>query len=75
MQQAQQQQPLSQQDFQNLLACLQNALNANPEVQKQAEAFLSSLDSRPGFSSALAVRCTSGWQTRALAIEADTATP
>ncbi|KAG2485576.1 hypothetical protein HYH03_015738 [Edaphochlamys debaryana] len=47
-------QPLSQQDYASLLACLQNALNQNPEVQKQAEAYIQSLDSRPGFSSALA---------------------
>ncbi|EFJ44088.1 hypothetical protein VOLCADRAFT_95713 [Volvox carteri f. nagariensis] len=47
-------QPLSQQDYNSLLSCLLNALNPNPEVQKQAEAYLQSLDSRPGFSSALA---------------------
>ncbi|PNW86254.1 hypothetical protein CHLRE_02g078885v5 [Chlamydomonas reinhardtii] len=47
-------QPLTQQDFASLLSCLQNALNQNPEVQKQAEAYIQSLDSRAGFSSALA---------------------
>ncbi|GLC33673.1 hypothetical protein PLESTB_000102300 [Pleodorina starrii] len=47
-------QPLSQQDYNSLLSCLLNALNQNPEVQKQAEAYIQSLDSRPGFSSALA---------------------
>ncbi|KAG2435382.1 hypothetical protein HXX76_007454 [Chlamydomonas incerta] len=47
-------QPLTQQDFASLLSCLQNALNQNPEVQKQAEAYIQSLDSRSGFSSALA---------------------
>ncbi|GFR48983.1 hypothetical protein Agub_g11001, partial [Astrephomene gubernaculifera] len=47
-------QPLTQQDYNNLLSCLLNALNQNPEVQKQAEAYIQSLDSRPGFSSALA---------------------
>ena len=53
-------QPLTQQDFASLLSCLQNALNQNPEVQKQAEAYIQSLDSRAGFSSALAVcKCAS----------------
>ncbi|GIM07011.1 hypothetical protein Vretimale_11220 [Volvox reticuliferus] len=47
-------QPISQQDYNILLSCLLNALNQNPEVQKQAEAYIQSLDGRPGFSSALA---------------------
>eukprot|EP00798_Chlamydomonas_sp_ICE-L_P013626 gene13627-19504_t len=45
--------PLSAQDMHSILSCLKGALDQNPEVQKQSEAFLSSIESRPGFSSAL----------------------
>lgn len=48
-------QPLTPEECNNLLSCLQGALSANPELQKQAEAFITSLELRPGFISALAV--------------------
>ncbi|PNH03022.1 Importin-11 [Tetrabaena socialis] len=47
-------QPLTQQEFGSLQSALQNALSQSPDVQKQAEAYIQSLDGRPGFSSALA---------------------
>jgi hypothetical protein len=51
--------PLTSEDYNNLLSCLHNALSANTELQKQAEAFITSLELRPGFITALAVRTRS----------------
>ena len=47
--------PLSQEDYANLLTCLHSALSANSDLQKQAEAFIASLEQRSGFVTALAV--------------------
>lgn len=49
-------QPLTQDEYHGLLTCLQGALDQDSGVQKQAEAYISGLEPRPGFSSALTVR-------------------
>ncbi len=48
-------QPLSHEEYTGLLTCLEGALDQNSGVQKQAESYISALEARPGFSSALAV--------------------
>lgn len=47
--------PLTPNDIAHILGALQGALNQNTDVQKQAEAYLASLEQRPGFCSCLAV--------------------
>lgn len=47
--------PLSAQDVPSVLSCLASALSQSPDVQKQAESALASLEHRPGFCSCLAV--------------------
>lgn len=52
-------QPLSHEECASLLTCLHSALSANMELQKRAEAYIISLEQRPGFITSLAVRCIS----------------
>jgi hypothetical protein len=47
--------PLGQQDLQGVFECLKGCLSQDIHVQKQAEAALNSLGTRPGFCSCLAV--------------------
>lgn len=50
--------PLGPGDLQAVFQCLQSALSHEPSTQKQAEAALRELETRPGFCSCLAVRVT-----------------
>lgn len=50
--------PLGPSDLPAVFQCLQSALSHDPSTQKQAEAALREMETRPGFCSCLAVRVT-----------------